>query len=106
MIFSKDYFSLILIVFFLVIFSCKNTKYEDSNYTSKIEVIRFEKLFFESNIDSILSLKSKFPYLFPNPFSINDWMSIYKDTLRRDIFNKSNQVLKILIHIKSKFQKI
>ena len=68
MIFSKDYFSLILIVFFLVIFSCKNTKYEDSNYTSKIEVIRFEKIFFESNIDSILSLKSKFPYLFPNSF--------------------------------------
>ncbi len=94
MIFSKDYFSLILIVFFLVIFSCKNTKYEDSNYTSKIEVIRFEKLFFESNIDSILSLKSKFPYLFPNQFSIDEWKEIYNDSLRRNIFNMSNHAFK------------
>ena len=94
MVFSKAYFSLVFIVFILLIFSCKNSNYEDNNYTSKIEVIRFEKLFFESNIDSILFLKNKFPYLFPNQFSTDDWKEIYNDTLRRDIFNMSNQAFK------------
>ena len=94
MFFFKHYFSFIFLVLILSFFSCKNLKNEDNDYTKEIEVIRFEKLFFEYDFDSISSLKKKFPYLFPKQFSTNDWMSIYKDTLRRDIFNKSNQVFK------------
>ena len=69
-------------------------KNEDNDSTKEIEVIRFEKLFFEYDIDSISSLRDKFPYLFPKQFSINDWMNIYNDTLRRDIFKRSDQVFK------------
>ena len=94
MFFFKHYFSFIFLVLILSFFSCKNLKNEDNDYTKEIYVIRFEKLFFEYDFDSISSLKKKFPYLFPKQFSTNDWMSIYKDTLRRDIFNKSNQVFK------------
>ena len=94
MFFFKHYFSFIFLVSVLSFCSCKNLKNEDNDYAKEIEVIRFEKLFFEYDFDSISSLKKKFPYLFPKQFSTNDWMSIYKDTLRRDIFNKSNQVFK------------
>ena len=94
MFFFKHYFSFIFLVLILSFFSCKYLKNEDNDSTKEIEVIRFEKLFFEYDFDSISSLKKKFPYLFPKQFSTNDWMSIYKDTLRRDIFNKSNQVFK------------
>ena len=94
MFFFKHDFSFIFLVFILTFFSCKNLKNEDNDYTKEIEVIRFEKLFFEYDFDSIPSLKKKFPFLFPKQFSINDWMGIYNDTLRRDIFNRSDQVFK------------
>ena len=94
MFFFKHYFSFIFLVSILTFSSCKNIKNEDNDYTKEIEVIRFEKLFFEYDFDSISSLKKKFPYLFPDQFSIDDWMSIYNDTLRRDIFKKSEQVFK------------
>ena len=94
MFFFKHYFSFIFLVSILIFSSCKNIKNEDNDYTKEIEVIRFEKLFFEYDFDSISSLKKKFPYLFPDQFSIDDWMSIYNDTLRRDIFKKSEQVFK------------
>ena len=94
MFFFKHYFSFIFLVSVLNFCSCKNLINEDNDYTKEIEVIRFEKLFFEYDIDSISSLKNKFPYLFPKQFSINDWMNIYNDTLRRDIFKRSDQVFK------------
>ena len=94
MFFFKHYFSFIFLVSVLTFYSCKNLKNQDNDYTKEIEVIRFEKLFFEYDIDSISSLKNKFPYLFPKQFSINDWLNIYNDTLRRDIFKKSDQVFK------------
>ena len=94
MFFFKHDFSFIFLVFILTFFSCKNLKNEDNDYKKEIEVIRFEKLFFEYDLDSIPSLKKKFPFLFPKQFSINDWMGIYNDTLRRDIFNRSDQVFK------------
>ena len=94
MFFFKHYFSFIFLVSVLTFCSCKNLKNEDNDYTKEIEVIRFEKLFFEYDIDSISSLRNKFPYLFPKQFSINDWMNIYNDTLRRDIFKRSDQVFK------------
>ena len=94
MFFFKHYFPFIFLVSVLTFYSCKNLKNEDNDYTKEIEVIRFEKLFFEYDIDSISSLKNKFPYLFPKQFSINDWLNIYNDTLRRDIFKKSDQVFK------------
>ena len=94
MFFFKHYFSFIFLVFILTFFSCKKLKNEDNDYAKEIEVIRFEKLFFEYDFDSISSLKKKFPFLFPKQFSINDWMNIYNDTLRRDIFKRSDQVFK------------
>ena len=94
MFFFKHYFSFIFLVFILTFFSCKKLKNEDNDYAKEIEVIRFEKLFFEYDFDSISSLKKKFPFLFPKQFSINDWRGIYNDTLRRDIFNRSDQVFK------------
>ena len=94
MFFFKHDFSFVFLVFILTFFSCKNLKNEDNDYKKEIEVIRFEKLFFEYDLDSIPSLKKKFPFLFPKQFSINDWMGIYNDTLRRDIFNRSDQVFK------------
>ena len=114
MFFFKHYFSFIFLVLILSFFSCKNLKNEDNDYTKEIEVIRFEKLFFEYDFDSISSLKKKFPYLFPKQFSTNDWMSIYKDTLRRDIFNKSDQVFqnfnpyteKMISELNGSFKKI
>ena len=94
MFFFKHYFSFIFLVSVLTFCSCKNLKNEDNDYIKEIEVIRFEKLFFEYDIDSISSLKNKFPYLFPKQFSINDWKNIYNDTLRRDVFKRSDQVFK------------
>jgi len=94
MFFFKHYFSFIFLASVLTFCSCKNLKNEDNDYIKEIEVIRFEKLFFEYDIDSISSLKNKFPYLFPKQFSINDWKNIYNDTLRRDVFKRSDQVFK------------
>ena len=105
MFFFKHYFSFIFLVSILTFCSCKNIRNEDNDNTKEIEVIRFEKLFFEYDFDSISSLKKKFPYLFPKQFSMDDWLSIYNDTLRRDIFNKSNQIFKNFNPYKIKIKK-
>ena len=60
MFFFKHYFSFIFLVFILTFFSCKKLKNEDNDYAKEIEVIRFEKLFFEYDFDSISSLDLQF----------------------------------------------
>lgn len=105
MFFFKHFLSFIFLVSILTFCSCKNLKNEDNNSTKEIEVIRFEKLFFEYDFDSITSLKKEFPYLFPKQFSIDDWMSIYNDTLRRDIFDKSDKIFKNFNPFKTEISK-
>ena len=56
------------------------------------EIERFEKSFFEYELDSIDNLISDYPFLFPSQFSIQDWINIREDELRVEIFSETNEI--------------
>ena len=99
-------FVLIISVF---LFSCENNKRKinQSEYNSiDIKFDRFDKKFFKIKEDSLSSLIHKYPYLFSERFTINDWMNIKKDSVRNNIFNKTEIVFNDIKLIETAVKKI
>ena len=99
-------FLLIVSVFF---FSCDNNKRKtnQSDYNSiNIKFERFDKKFFKIKEDSLSSLISEYPYLFPERFTINDWINIKTDSVRNNIFNKTEIVFNDIKSIENTFKEI
>ncbi|MAT79352.1 MAG: hypothetical protein CMD13_01250 [Flavobacteriales bacterium] len=99
-------FLLIVSVFF---FSCDNNKRKtnQSDYNSiNIKFERFDKKFFKIKEDSLSSLISEYPYLFPERFTVNDWINIKTDSVRNNIFNKTEIVFNDIKSIENTFKEI
>jgi len=73
----------------LFFISCNN--YNKNNFKIA-EIERFEKSFFENDLDSIDNLISDYPFLFPSQFSIQDWVNIRQDELRNEIFSETIEI--------------
>jgi hypothetical protein len=87
--FPLKYFSKFTIIVFLFVVSCDN---HNKNNFKLAEIERFEKSFFEYELDSIDNLISDYPFLFPSQFSIQDWINIREDELRVEIFSETNEI--------------
>ena len=88
-IFPFKYFLKFITIIFLFFVSCDN--YNKNNF--KLAAIeRFEKSFFEYELDSIDNLISDYPFLFPAQFSIQDWINIREDELRVEIFSETIEI--------------
>ena len=88
-IFPLKYFSKFTIIVFLFVVSCDN---HNKNNFKLAEIERFEKSFFEYDLDSINNLISDYPFLFPTQFSIQDWINIREDKLRNEIFSETIEI--------------
>jgi len=88
-IFLNKYFSRSTTIVFLFFISCNN--YNKNNFKIA-EIERFEKSFFENDLDSIDNLISDYPFLFPSQFSIQDWVNIRQDELRNEIFSETIEI--------------
>ena len=75
----------IYIVIFIVFFTigCDNVNYHD------IEIIRFEKEFYNSNEKELDNLIVKYPFLFPNQFPKSIWINKINDSIENDLYNYS-----------------
>ncbi len=69
--------------------NCDN---HNKNNFKVAEIERFEKSFFEYDLDSINNLISDYPFLFPTQFSIQDWINIREDKLRNEIFSETIEI--------------
>tara|TARA_B100000242_G_scaffold294394_1_gene277152 strand:+ start:8466 stop:9452 length:987 start_codon:yes stop_codon:yes gene_type:complete len=88
-IFLFKYFSKFITILFLFFVNCDN---HNKNNFKVAEIERFEKSFFEYDLDSINNLISDYPFLFPTQFSIQDWINIREDKLRNEIFSETIEI--------------
>tara|TARA_B100000780_G_scaffold80709_1_gene54994 strand:- start:23073 stop:24008 length:936 start_codon:yes stop_codon:yes gene_type:complete len=75
-------FTVILLVFSII--GCN-----DVNYDKDIEIIRFEKQFYNSDEKQLDDLIEKYPYLFPNQFPKSTWINKINDSLEMDFYKNS-----------------
>lgn len=54
----------------------------------EIEVIRFDKLFFESKPDELQNLKNEFPYFFPSGNDDSVWINKMQNPLWRELYSE------------------
>ena len=75
-------FNVMLLVFSII--GCN-----DVNYDKDIEIIRFEKQFYNSDEKQLDDLIEKYPYLFPNQFPKSNWINKINDSLEIDFYKNS-----------------
>ena len=76
---------LLIILFFFVYVSCdKKVSFKDK----KIEVVRFEKLFYNSDSADLNQIKNKYPFFFPDSYPDSVWLNRLQDPIQREIFNE------------------
>ena len=76
---------ILMILFFFVWVSCdKKVSLKDN----KIEVVRFEKLFYNSDSDDLNQIKNKYPFFFPDFYPDSVWINRLQDPIQLEIFNE------------------
>ena len=75
-------FTVILFVFFII--GCK-----DVNNNLDIDVVRFEKQFYNSDEKQLDNLIYKYPFLFPSQFPKSNWINKINDSVEISLYNKS-----------------
>ena len=82
---SKHTKNILMILFFFVWISCDQKVISKGN---KIEVDRFEKLFYNSSPSDLTQIKNKYPFFFPNSYPDLVWLNRLKDPIQLEIFNE------------------
>ena len=76
---------ILIILFFFVYVSCdKKVSFKDK----KIEVVRFEKLFYNSDSADLNQIKNKYPFFFPDSYPDSVWLNRLQDPIQLEIFNE------------------
>jgi gliding motility-associated lipoprotein GldB len=81
----------ILVAFLLLLMSCdKKSKIENQveEIPVEIKMVRFDKLFFESNPQDLPKLKKQFPYFFPKENQDSVWINKIKNPLWRELYTE------------------
>ena len=76
---------LLIVLFFFVYVSCdKKVSFKDK----KIEVVRFEKLFYNTDSADLNQIKNKYPFFFPDSYPDSVWLNRLQDPIQLEIFNE------------------
>ena len=76
---------ILMILFFFVCVSCdKKVSLKDNN----IKVVRFEKLFYNSDPADLNQIKNRYPFFFPDSYPDSVWLNRLKDPIQLEIFNE------------------
>ena len=104
----KSQSKIFVILIFPLFFSCDLNNVNNKNYEDNFDlnIDRFEKIFFETNDDSINTLMNNYPFLFSNQYDISDWIAIKNDSTRIDIFKKTKDVFDSISTLESEIEKI
>ena len=80
-------YSVILCFFSIIIIGCESKKPVED-----LVIHRFENEFYNSNEENLKLLVNKYPYLFPEQYSMETWKSFLKDSTRLSIYDKSSRI--------------
>lgn len=83
--------SFLLIAVFFLCFSCHQTnklEKEIGLIPIDLEIVRFDKVFGNSDMDDLQDLKSRFPVFFPKQYPDSIWKMKMKDSLTRQLFTE------------------
>ena len=94
-------YKVILFVFLLNTLSCSQIEKESS-----LDIIRFEKEFFNSNEQSLPELINKYPFLFPKEYPMSTWNQFLKDSIKLEIFNETMNAFKDFIPVANEIELI
>ena len=76
---------ILMILFFFVCVSCdKKVSLKDNN----IKVVRFEKLFYNSDPADLKQIKNRYPFFFPDSYPDSVWLNRLQDPIQLEIFNE------------------
>lgn len=76
---------ILMILFFFVCVSCdKKVSLKDNN----IKVVRFEKLFYNSDPADLNQIKNRYPFFFPDSYPDSVWLNRLQDPIQLEIFNE------------------
>ena len=101
----KIFLSIILIFFS----SCDSSRNRIDNIgknLADVQLDRFDKKFFLSEIDSLPNLISDYPFLFSDMYSLNHWVAIKTDSTRLNIFKKTQEVFSNVKPIENEIERI
>lgn len=76
---------LIFLIIFLTL-SCNNV----NTPNVKVEIERFEDIFFNSNANNLYKVKENFSFLFPPQYNDQVWIDRLKDTIQNQLYNEVN----------------
>ena len=76
---------LIFLIIFLTL-SCNNV----NTPKVKVEIERFEDIFFNSNANNLYKVKENFSFLFPPQYDNQVWIDRLKDTIQNQLYNEVN----------------
>lgn len=108
---------LVLIITTLVFFSCDNsTRVDVSGIKIDSKLIRFDSLFYTSDSTNLITLKGKYPLMFPKIYSNTVWLNKISDAEEQEVYRKTtetfgdfkkeyDEILSLLKHIKYYFPK-
>jgi gliding motility-associated lipoprotein GldB len=83
----------LVFIIFLMISCKKEPKGNDvSSIDADVNIVRFDQIFGEANENSISEIKAKYPYLFPEGRSYNDWLAYKNDTIFQELYQESQKV--------------
>lgn len=103
----NKFFSIAIII--LVLVSCKNdTKptVDVSKINVEVSIDRFEKQFYNANLKTLPTLKSKYPYLFPTQNVDSIWIQKINNSEEQTLFKKSEQVFNDFNQEKEQFEEL
>ncbi len=86
---------LLYVVFFLVLFSCKEkNKIEEEIAKVEVEVMieRFDKEFAATKPETLTKIKEKYPVFFPKQFNDSIWIQRINDTLQQELNREVQKV--------------
>lgn len=89
----NKFFSIAIVIFVLI--SCKEEAkplVDVSKINIEVTVDRFEKQFYNANLETLPALKNKYPYLFPAQNADSIWIQKINNSDEQTLFNKSQQV--------------
>ncbi|MFV8268501.1 gliding motility lipoprotein GldB [Flavobacterium sp. GT2N3] len=82
---------LFLVVFCLFILSCDKKNKVESAVTAiplKLKVVRFDKIFFETQPQDLENVKKQFPFFFPPENDNSVWLNKMQDPLWRELYTE------------------
>ena len=76
----------LIFLFIFLTFSCNNVKTPNV----KVEIERFEDIFFKSDANSLYKVKEDFSFLFPPQYDDQIWINRLKDTIQNQLYSEVN----------------